>query len=322
MKIGNVLSLFDGMSCGQIALNRSGIEYDNYYASEVDKYAIKVTQHNYPNTIQLGDVTKVDGNSLPKIDLLIGGPPCQGFSFAGKQLNFSDPRSKLFFEFVRLLKEVNPKCFLLENVKMKKEHQDVITEHLGVEPIEINSALVSAQNRKRLYWTNIPIVAIPNDKEIFLQDIVEDGGVLKGKSQTILSTLYKENAKSMVTRNKQGLIVLCGALRGRYIVDGKWQDGKIKTAGLTKQRIEVRYDGKTNALTTVQKDNNIVYEPDGRPYYEVDGIRFRKLTPTECERLQTIPDGYTDCVSDTQRYKMLGNGWTVSVVSHIFGYLK
>jgi site-specific DNA-cytosine methylase len=205
---------------------------------------------------------------------------------------------------------------------MKKEHQDVITEHLGVEPIEINSALVSAQNRKRLYWTNIPIVAIPNDKEIFLQDIVEDGGVLKGKSQTILSTLYKENAKSMVTRNKQGLIVLCGALRGRYIVDGKWQDGKIKTAGLTKQRIEVRYDGKTNALTTVQKDNNIVYEPDGRPYYEVDGIRFRKLTPTECERLQTIPDGYTDCVSDTQRYKMLGNGWTVSVVSHIFGYLK
>lgn len=322
MKIGNVLSLFDGMSCGQIALNRSGIEYDNYYASEVDKYAIKVTQHNYPNTIQLGDVTKVDGNSLPKIDLLIGGPPCQGFSFAGKQLNFSDPRSKLFFEFVRLLKEVNPKCFLLENVKMKKEHQDVITEHLGVEPIEINSALVSAQNRKRLYWTNIPIVAIPNDKEIFLQDIVEDGGVLKEKSQTILSTLYKENAKSMVTRNKQGLIVLCGALRGRYIVDGKWQDGKIKTAGLTKQRIEVRYDGKTNALTTVQKDNNIVYEPDGRPYYEVDGIRFRKLTPTECERLQTIPDGYTDCVSDTQRYKMLGNGWTVSVVSHIFGYLK
>ena len=314
----NVLSLFDGMSCGQIALDKLGIKVDNYFASEIDKYAMQVTKKNYPNTIHIGDVTKVKAEDLPKIDLLIGGSPCQGFSFAGKQLNFEDERSKLFFEYVRLLKECKPRYFLLENVKMKKEYQDIISKYLGVEPVFINSSLVSAQNRKRLYWTNIPAIEQPKDKEILLQDIVEDGGVLKEKAQTILSTLYKENAKSMVTRNKQGLLVLCGAMRGRYVVDGKRQDGKMKTAGLTKQRIEARYDGKTNALTTVQKDNNIVYKPDGRPYYEIDGIRFRKLTPTECERLQTVPDNYTACVSNTQRYKMLGNGWTVDVIAHIF----
>ena len=309
------------MSCGQIALERVGIKVDNYFASEIDKYAIQVTQKNYPNTIQLGDITAIKGSDLPEIDLVMGGSPCQGFSFAGKQLNFDDPRSKLFFEFVRLMKETNPKYFLLENVLMKKEYEQIITDHLGVKPIFINSAFVSAQNRKRLYWTNIPNIEQTNDKEILLQDIVEDGGVLKEKSQTILSTIYKENAKSMVTRNKQGLLVLCGAMRGRYVVDGKRQDGKIKTAGLTKQRIEVRYDEKTNALTTVQKDNNVVYEPDGRPYYEIDGIRFRKLTPTECERLQTVPDNYTACVSNTQRYRMLGNGWTVDVIAHIFNGL-
>jgi len=317
----NVLSLFDGMSCGQIALDKLGIKVNNYFASEIDKYAIQVTKHNYPNTKHIGDVTQVKGADLPKIDLLIGGSPCQGFSFAGKQLNFDDPRSKLFFEFVRLLEETKPKYFLLENVLMKKEYEQIITDHLGVEPIFINSALVSAQNRKRLYWTNIPNVTEPKDKGILLQDIVEDGGVLKEKAQTILSTIYKENAKSMVTRNKQGLLVVCGAMRGRYVVDGKRQDGKMKVAGLTKQRIEVRYDGKTNALTTVQKDNNVVYEADGKPHYEIDGIKFRKLTPLECERLQTVPDNYTACVSNTQRYRMLGNGWTVDVITHIFNQM-
>lgn len=152
----NVLSLFDGISCGQVALERAGIKVNNYFASEIDKHAIKVTQSNYPNTIQIGDVTKVKGADLPKIDLLIGGSPCQGFSFAGKQLNFNDIRSKLFFEFVRLLEETKPKYFLLENVKMKKEYQNIITEYLEVEPITINSNLLSAQNRTRYYWTNIP----------------------------------------------------------------------------------------------------------------------------------------------------------------------
>ena len=152
----NVLSLFDGMSCGQIALNRSGIKYDNYFASEIDKWAIQVTQKNYPNTIQLGDVTKIKGSDLPKIDLVMGGSPCQGFSLAGKKLNFEDPRSKLFFEFVRIIKELKPTYFLLENVKMKKEWRDIITNELGCHPILINSSVVSAQNRERLYWTNIP----------------------------------------------------------------------------------------------------------------------------------------------------------------------
>lgn len=285
--LGVVLSLFDGMSCGQIALNRAGISYDKYYASEIDKNAIKVTQHNYPNTIQIGSVTDIKGTDLPKIDLLIGGSPCQGFSFAGKGLNFDDPRSKLFFEFVRLKNETQPKYWLLENVKMKSEHQNVISDILGVKPILINSELVSAQSRERLYWTNIPIAELPTDKGILLKDIIENGFidrnksycidanywkggnftqyytkarrqlVFKDKAQTILSTIYKENAKSMMQRKKLGLVVS-------------------------------------------------------------DGEYARKLTPKECERLQTVPDNYTDCVSDTQRYKMLGNGWTVDVIAHIF----
>ena len=170
----NVLSLFDGMSCGQIALNRAGIEYDKYFASEIDKPAIKVTMANYPNTIQLGSVLDVKATDLPKIDLLIGGSPCQGFSFAGKQLNFNDPRSSLFFEYVRLLRECTPKYFLLENVKMKKEYEDVITDFLGVSPVKINSSLVSAQNRERLYWTNMPIKTMPEDKGLTLKDVVSN----------------------------------------------------------------------------------------------------------------------------------------------------
>ncbi len=191
MNIEDVLSCFDGISCGQLALERAGIKINNYYASEIDKYAIQITMKNYTNTKQVGDITKIsytsingspvglwDGSVLRpcNINLLIGGSPCQGFSFAGKQLNFDDPRSKLFFEYVRLLKEIrvyNPDVlFLLENVKMKKEYQDVISEALGVQPIEINSALVSAQNRKRLYWTNIKGVVQPEDKGILLKDII------------------------------------------------------------------------------------------------------------------------------------------------------
>lgn len=182
----NVLSLFDGISCGRVALERAGIKVNKYYASEIDKYAIQIAQKNYPDTIQLGDVCDINNNGFiyskngnkkicyDDIDLLIGGSPCQGFSFAGKQLNFSDPRSALFFEFVRLLKELKPKYFLLENVRMKQEFQDIISEHLGVKPIAINSNLVSAQNRYRLYWTNIPNVTQPEDKGIMLKDIVHE----------------------------------------------------------------------------------------------------------------------------------------------------
>jgi len=174
----NILSLFDGMSCGQIALKKLGIKIDNYFASEIDKYAIKVTQANFPNTVQLGDVTKLDISKFPKIDLLIGGSPCQGFSFAGKQLNFKDPRSKLFFDYVRTLKEIrkiNPDVkFLLENVRMKKKYLSVISEALGVEPVMINSNLVSAQNRVRYYWTNLEKPIQPEDKGILLKDIVHE----------------------------------------------------------------------------------------------------------------------------------------------------
>lgn len=291
----NVLSFFDGMSCGQLALQKSGIEVTNYFACEIDKYASKVAKHNFPNTIELGDVTKVFAKDLPKIGLFIGGSPCQGFSFAGKQLNFEDPRSKLFFEFVRMLNEIretNPDVlFLLENVKMKKEFQDIITQHLGVEPIEINSNLVSAQNRKRIYWTNIPNVKIPNDKGIFIEDIIENGSALTDKSQTIVATIYKENAKSMIKRNKKGLLV---------IIDDMY-----------KNRPERIYEDKAPTLRSERSGLKVKNE------YEV-----RKLSVIECERLQNVPDNYTDVVSDTQRYKMLGNGWTVDVISHIFSYIE
>ena len=174
-----VLSLFDGMSCGQLALQRIGASVDSYYASEIDKYAIQIAKKNFPNTVHLGDVRNIKDITFPSsekpwIDLLIGGSPCQGFSFAGKHLNFEDPRSKLFFEFVRILKLTTPKYFLLENVVMAKSSQQVISQYLGVEPIEINSSLVSAQHRKRLYWTNIPF-EMPDDKKIYLKDILENG---------------------------------------------------------------------------------------------------------------------------------------------------
>ena len=260
-----VLSLFDGMSCGQIALNRAGISYYKYYASEIDKYAIKVTQHNYPNTIQLGSVTEIKGTDLPQIDLLIGGSPCQGFSFAGKGLNFEDPRSKLFFEYIRLKNEIKPKWFLLENVKMKKEYQDVISKHMGVEPVEINSALVSAQNRKRLYWTNIPFT-MPEDKGIMLKDIIESGYVDRKKSYCIDACYYKGGSIKNYLEKKRRQIILSQS-ESRLMVN----------------------------------DKNI-----------------RKLSVIEVERLQTVPDNYTAGVSNTQRYKMLGNGWTVDVIAHIF----
>ncbi len=303
----NILSLFDGMSCGQIALNKVGIEYENYFASEVDKHAINVTQRNFPNTVQLGAVEGVTAANLPKIDLLIGGSPYQGFSFAGKQLQFDDPRSALFFQYLRLLRDCRPDYFLLENVKMKTESQKAITNFLGVEPIEIDSALVSAQHRKRLYWTNIPGVTQPEDKKIRLKDIIENGDCLRDKSQTILSTIYKENAKSMVTRNKLGLLV-------KYHLSDK-----------AVTRIERSRFGKEFYTVDSDKAGTLVagyYKIPSDGIYLKEGDIVRKFTPLECERLQTVPDNYTATVSDTQRYKMLGNGWTVDVIAHIFNELK
>ena len=312
----NVLSLFDGMSCGQIALNRVGIKYDNYFASEIDKHAIKVTQTNYPKTIQLGDVTKVKGSDLPKIDLLIGGSPCQGFSFAGKGLNFEDPRSMLFFEFVRLKDETQPKYWMLENVKMKAEHQNIISEILGVKPVLINSELVSAQSRERLFWTNIPITEMPTDKGILLKDIIEIGEPIKDKSQTILATLYKENAKSMIKRNKADLLVKMSSENPRI------KELSITDRGIRPHRNDKRKSGISEIGTIHYPDTkSYTITANHAPKVLTEIIGWRKLTPKECERLQTVPDNYTDCVSDTQRYKMLGNGWTVDVIAHIFSFM-
>ena len=289
----NVLSLFDGISCGRVALERAGIKVDNYFASEIDKFAIEIAKKNYPDTVHVGSVVDVRARRLPKIDILIGGSPCQGFSFAGKQLNFEDARSKLFFEYVRLLKHCKPKYFLLENVKMKKEYQDVITEYLGVEPILINSALVSAQNRQRLYWTNIPNIEQPEDRGILLRDILEDGCVDRDKSYCIDANYFKGgNIKQYFDKGRRQLIF-------------KYGHCKIR---------EYKQDsGKTPTLTTMQGGHR-------EPKVLIDN--YRKLTPIECERLQTLPDNYTDGVSNSQRYKQLGNGWTVDVIAHIFKGIK
>jgi len=301
----NVLSLFDGMSCGQIALQKLGIKVNNYFASEVDKYAIKVSSENFPNTIHLGDVTKIDFKALPKIDLLIGGSPCQGFSFAGKQLNFNDPRSALFFEFVRALRETNPKYFMLENVVMKQEHQDVISEHLGVKPIFINSSLLSAQNRKRLYWTNIPIEPI-EDKKIVLADIIEDGLVDRDKSYCIDANYFKgTNLEQYLTKKR------------RQIVFEK-SDKPIRLGAITKSMGNRVYHeaGKSICLSALGGG----WGAKTGLYH--DDYCIRKLTVLECKRLQTVPDDYLMNVSNSQAYKMLGNGWTVDVIIHILGGLK
>ena len=497
----NVLSLFDGMSCGQQALVRTGIKYDKYFASEIDKYAIKVTMANFPETIQLGSVTDVDGYSLPKIDLLIGGSPCQSFSFAGKRKGMStkdsqeiltlehylelkkeqyefEGQSYLFWEYMRLLKETNPTYFLLENVKMAKKWENVLTKAIGIEPIMINSSLVSAQNRKRLYWTNIgaekiglfgemkSIIKQPEDRGILLKDVLQDNpnAIYYMKPEQIKRMLDRINVDVNVTESS-----ILDVYNRKIKTDGKcitlldpkhnnmrlvepipvdekyylspkmveylntrkdnFNSGKInyktdedkascinKSSGSLdisdniiiamrgrkgesdtkyEQNMEQRKDGKTNCLTTsVSRDNLIVKAGDFRydegfrwrengksptlnararnaessditgqplvkreikqlneskesngnqPYqqnrvYDIEGItpalmcnksdliintsKIRKLTPIECERLQTVSDNYTAFVSDSQRYKMLGNGWTIDVISHIFSYIK
>lgn len=481
-----VVSLFDGLSGGRIALSRSPhIKVLRYYSSEVDKYAIQVADKNYPQDTpyRLGDVTKIDGIALkkqiseefPNVPiLLIGGSPCQGFSLAGKLKGSStksgidvislpqylelkeqefefDGQSYLFWEYIRLAYELEVSYYLLENVKVTSKWLPMFNEAMGVEPILINSSLVSAQNRQRYYWTNIPNITQPKDRGIILKDILEPievhydsepaivpeatkkgfievqpgdcvdlaqpnsktrrGRSMKDKSNCLLTSnefhqyigrpcelrdfkpsslchhiadatdisgndsikrVYADSGKSPTLTTMQGghrePKVLCGASRGRYLVDGVRQDAKQLTAGLTEQMLEVRSDEKTNCLTTVQKDNllTVGLEEDARvplkdipiadivinqatEVYKSDvskshclmardykgfgnqgmtGIRtsttpyYRKLTPLECERLQTLPDNYTDCVSNSQRYKMIGNGWTIDVIVHILSHLQ
>jgi DNA-cytosine methyltransferase len=365
----NVLSLCDGMGGVWQALKNSGILF-NGYASEIDPYPIKVVMDRHVEVKHVGDMTRLSAKHLPQLDLIVGGSPCQGFSRAsGSATNFDDPRSKLFWEYARIVKEameINPGCkFLLENVKMAQFAQDIISDTLGVSPIAINSALVSAQNRQRLYWTNIPQQEQPEDEGLVLADILDDdafatdemttkqnksfaltasyeGAVywnsIERKQRTMIGTATKRKTKpsssalckhvadandlngheslkrvydpsgkaptinAMTGGNREPKIT-CGAWRGRYVSGN---------SGKTEQRLEIRDGGKTNALTTVEKDNNVV----------LDDMYYRKLTVTECLRLQTYPDGYCDSVSKTRAYKMIGNSFTVKVIEHLIKGFK
>lgn len=303
----NVLSLFDGISCGQIALNRCGIKYDKYFASEIDKYAISVTKYNYPGTIELGDIKKIKPSDLPKIDLVVGGSPCQGFSVAGKKLNFEDPRSKLFFEFIRLKNELNPKWFLLENVVMKKKYISIISDHIGINPVMINSALVSAQNRKRLYWTNINA-----QKDILRMDI--SGIKQPDNKKIILADIIK---KGFTDRDKS------------YPIDAHYQNTSLTSLNryYRKASRQVIFDKPVVCAIAKIKGHESI-SGNHQPKIKTDILKWRKLSPLECERLQTIPDNYTKYgignkkISNSQRYKMLGNGFTVDVIVHILKGLK
>ena len=317
----NYLSLFNGISCGNLAINRAGLPITNYFSSEIDTYANKITMKNFPNTIQLGSVLDVKAIDLPKIDVLIGGSPCQGFSFAGKQLNFQDPRSKLFFEFVRLLKECQPKYFLLENVKMKQGYQDFISDYLECEPIEINSSLVSAQNRKRLYWTNIPVTFLPKDKNIFLKDIIfPDAEIpclhnIYGGFNETKPRLFFDKSPTIRTSAGGGHIPsLIHSEKALAYMDRVTANGNNHCEYGHNSNIK---NPKSQCITAN------FYK--GVPYNVlVTEKLIRKFHPIECERLQTLPDNYTLCdgVSDTQRYKAIGNGWTVDVIAHIFSFIK
>lgn len=316
----NILSLFDGMSCGRLALDRAGIHVENYYASEVDKHAIKVAQDNWPENIQLGDVTKWRewGLDWSSIDLLIGGSPCQGFSFAGKQLAFDDPRSALFFEYLNILNHIknhNPDVkFLLENVKMKKQYLDVISSMLKVEPVFINSSLVSAQSRKRYYWANWDF-SEPEDMGITLSDVVgidsanlliprgnNPGGIRNkgGKIGTLTSNCWQHNNFLVYQKDKHH--------PRPSIEKSTTLTGGANSAGNHSQMDVLVFDGA-----------EIPRLSSGR--IDIHNCKnVRRYSVTECERLQTVPDGYTQGkgVSASQSYKMLGNGWTVDVIAHIF----
>lgn len=414
----NVLSLFDGMSCGMLALDRLGIKVDNYYASEIDKYAMQVSQANYPNIIQVGDITYWQEWDIDwaTIDLVTGGFPCQSWSLAGKQLGDKDERGMLFWVMLDIMQKVmknNPNAYyLMENVKMKKEFEEYITLHTqnalpNVNKYFIQSSLVSAQSRQRYYWTNIPNVEQPEERGIVLRDILEDHPnenpvkhternarqlrQLDEKSVCLLASSYKgagNNGMTLVPQkletfkikeetvakyvpNEEGdfcdpynkkmikgdksttlrtnssngntwvkqtsdkpqhigtavdinghdqikrvyspdgkspTVTTCGGgHREPKVVSGAYR-GRYNDDGSTSQKLELRKDQKTNTITTVQKDNVLTK----------DEVYWRKLTPLECERLQTVPDNYTNHVSNTQRYKMLGNGWTIEVIAHIF----
>lgn len=320
----NVLSLFDGISCGQAALTRAGIKYDKYFASEINKDSILVTQHNFPNTIQIGSVTDIKAAHFEKtpIDLLIGGSPCQGFSTAGKMLNFDDPRSKLFFEFVRLKNELKPKWFLLENVRMKQEWQDIISDQLGVKPVRINSKLVSAQLRDRYYWTNIPIKEL-EDRNIKLQDILTSGTTDREKARCLLESdsrplrdpmrmlkrYFSTGFTTLVFKDQEVFLRVKEATKKGYvdIASGEAVDLSFPTSATRRGRAMRE---KIHTLTKVPNE-----------YYLFSDGNLRYLNQIELERLQTLPEGYTGILTRNKAAGVMGDGWTVDVIAHIFSSL-
>ena len=365
----NILSLFDGMSCGQQALQRAGINVDQYFASEIDKFAIQVTMANFPNTVQLGSVVNVDGYSLPKIDILIGGSPCQSFSFAGKRKGMAtkdeqeiltlehylelkaegfefEGQSYLFWEYMRLLNETKPTYFLLENVMMGEKWEKVLSKAIGVKPIMINSALLSAQNRQRLYWTNIGLkpsglfgdlettIKQPKDKGVLLKDVLE--------SDVDDKYFLNENVLNRIKANhtNQNDIIVHNMMP-RSSTTGKGGSGPLSRADGKTYCLDT---GTTNAIEIINPlkgetefgwhfEQNVFSdegktralkssEGSGNKLKLYNNSIIRRLTPIECERLQTVADNYTNHVSDSQRYKMLGNGWTVDVIVHILKYIN
>jgi len=357
-----VLSLFDGMACGYQALKRAGIPVTKYYASEIDKYAITVAKKNHPDIIHLGDVQNWQDWDIEKPDLIMGGSPCQGFSFAGKQLAFDDPRSRLFFTMMDIIDHYKPRFKLLENVRMKKEYLDVITQYMGVEPMLINSALVSAQNRQRYYWFNWDVEQ-PEDEGILLKDIVhenKDEWVDREKSYcidanywkgtTVEQYIEKSRRQSVFVNLNEYIVPFDKTLQ---ILDKEVERGKLGYFRKDSQANRVYYiHGKAVTLCgdagggaakmgqylfgcitpdRIEKRQNGQRFSDGRKFYTltaqdkhgvlIEGY-IRKLTPIECERLQTLPDNYTFGVPKSQRHKMLGNGWTDKVIAHILKGIK
>jgi DNA (cytosine-5)-methyltransferase 3A len=312
----NVLSLFDGMSCGRIALDRLGVDVDNYYSCEIDKSAITVSLKNYPDIIQLGDIYNVDFSKLPKIDLIIGGSPCTYWSISRgskREISESGIGFDLFMQYKRALDICKPKYFLYENnYSIHKDIKWSITKKLGVRPILINSALVSAQQRNRLYWTNISrLIRQPKNKRIFLNDILESGVSWQDKSYCLTASYEGAVFWNTLARNQKSMVAEPVSHPVRLGHVGK---------GHQSQRI---YSIKGKSV-------NIMSNGGGQGgvsgLYKIDlpngDYHIRKLTPLECERLQTIPDNYTNHVAKTQRYRMIGNGWTVDVIVHILSYMK
>lgn len=376
MKPLRVLSLFDGISCGQVALERANIPVEVYYASEIDKYAIQITQKNYPNTIQLGDVTKIDFTQFTgKIDLIMGGSPCQDLSIAGKRAGLAGERSGLFYKFVEAIEVIKPKYFLLENnVGMPKEAYEEISRLMGCYPIMINSALVSAQTRKRYYWTNIgpqeydlfgfPTVAMPQpeNKGILLKEVLESGVAMQEKSYMIGANEHKgSSVKDFLVKHRRTQIaepikipentvkgyaeIQQGECMDLTHLNSKTRRGRamkekcncLQTSSEFYQYLEPKQLGH---ISNTNSQANRVYSVHNKSVtlkanaggggaktglYKIDlpdgEYLIRKLTPLEYERLQTLPYGYTEGVSNTQRYKAIGNGWTVDVIAHIFSFL-